>query len=141
MTWKRIMLEAEQTQVAAALPGIPLDESYARYAAQMQQELESAGPAGTAVASSQPIPTPGKSAMPTRPRNQRLASVSEDEAVVIRRRDTSGPILGVFHRIFGFGSDNERPVRTKRRKTGTILFGATNSEASAQIKRLRTRDR
>src|SRR6185436_3384377 len=40
VTWKKIMLQAEQTQVAAGLPGIPLDESYARYAAKEQPQLE-----------------------------------------------------------------------------------------------------
>jgi penicillin-binding protein 1A len=39
-TWKNIMLHAEQTKTAAALPGIPLDDSYAKFAAQNQPELE-----------------------------------------------------------------------------------------------------
>jgi penicillin-binding protein 1A len=39
-TWKSIMLQAEQTKTAAALPGIPLDDSYAKFAAQNQPELE-----------------------------------------------------------------------------------------------------
>jgi penicillin-binding protein 1A len=147
VTWKRIMLEAEQTQVAAALPGIPLDESYARYAAQMQPELEFDVASGTMVASAPPDLTIDKSVITarplirSRPRHQRLAAVSEDEPVIIRRGEASDPLLGVFRGIFGLGDDSERRVTKKRRKTGTALFGKKSSEETAQIKRLRMRER
>jgi len=38
--WKRFMVEAESTKVAAALPGVPLDDSYARYIAENQGRID-----------------------------------------------------------------------------------------------------
>src|SRR5262249_38506264 len=145
VTWKRIMLQAEQTQVAAGLPGIPLDESYAR-SAQTRPELRFDAP-GTVVASAQPARAAGKSVVAarplvrTRPRQQRLTSVSEDEAVVIRRRETAGSTFGVFRGIFGFTNDSERPVKKKWRKTGTVLLETRSFEATSEFERLRTRER
>jgi penicillin-binding protein 1A len=146
VTWKGIMLEAEQTGVAAELPGIPVDQSYARQAAQMRPELRLDAP-GTAVANAQPARTASKSVVVahalvrTRPHQQRLASVSVDEAVSIRRRETRRSTFGVFRGAFGFTSDGERSAKKKRRKTGTVLLGRRSSEASTQFERLRTRER
>src|SRR5205085_8501372 len=106
-----------------ALPGIPLDDSYARYAAKEQPQLEvdpgasnpavNAPPAG----GSSPAPPPTKAAAikptiingpPIRMRSrQAVASANDDDVVVIKPRDTSDPVVGVFRDMFGlFGSND-----------------------------------
>src|SRR5205823_3599865 len=166
-TWKKIMLEAEKTETAAALPGIPLDDSYARYAAKEQPQAEvdaaagAAGPAantgaagtgtsgGAATAARAPNTAASKNVNvingpPVHPRQrQALASANEDDVVVIKSRDTSDPVVGVFRDMFGlFGNSNEPPAKKKRRSGGVQLppDGDADSE-SPEMKRLRVRDR
>jgi membrane peptidoglycan carboxypeptidase len=52
-TWKRIMTVAEQTQQAEGLAGVPLDDSYAKFVAENQPELEFVTPPPDSGSSSQ----------------------------------------------------------------------------------------
>jgi penicillin-binding protein 1A len=164
-TWKTIMLEAEKTETAAALPGIPLDDSYARYAAQEQPQLEfvptdtgGAGSAGTPAAGTVAATTGTAAKAPNtnvavvtapsvsrpRPRQPALASANEDDVVVIKPRETSDPVIGVFRDMFGLFSNNddEQPVKKKRRSSGILLLPDANTNgAGSGLKRLRVRDR
>jgi penicillin-binding protein 1A len=166
-TWKKIMLEAERTQTAAALPGVPLDESYARYAAQEQPQVEfvpTNTSAGTATASANGVTSATASASATtsapasnagnsdvkiinpparpRPRQPALASANEDDVVVIKSKETSDPVVGVFRDMFGlFGDDDEaQPVKRKRRGSGVLQLPGANAERqSSGIKYLKLR--
>ncbi|MGE3831006.1 MAG: transglycosylase domain-containing protein [Parvibaculaceae bacterium] len=151
-TWKEVMLQAEQTQVAAALPGVPLDERYARYAAEHAPKVEivAEAPTGTeadvnatttvvsdataiAADTSPPavvVPDKQKKAKPTRTR-QRVAATEEDVEIVKPKRSRD-PVVEAISDMFGlFGDDDEdeRPAkRTKRQKRGdTLVLPETNT--------------
>jgi penicillin-binding protein 1A len=147
-TWKEVMMQAEQTQVAAALPGIPLDERYARYAAEHSAKVEivAEAPTGTAAeadsagqaevvsdASSSTaaviVPAKPRKVKPTRTR-QRVAATEED-VVVVKPRRSRDPVVEALSDMFGLfdDDDDERPAkRTKRQKRGdTLVLPETNT--------------
>jgi penicillin-binding protein 1A len=151
-TWKEVMLQAEQTQVAAALPGVPLDVRYARYAAEHAPKVEivAEAPSGTEVdagatntvvsdasgattdtSSATVVPDKQKkAAKPTRTR-QRVAATEED-VVIVKPKRSRDPVVEAISDMFGlFGDDEEedQPVkRTKRQKRGdTLVLPETNT--------------
>ena len=91
-----------------------------------------------------PTPSPTKAAAikptiingpPIRVRSrQAVASANDDDVVVIKPKDTSDPVVGVFRDMFGlFGSsnDSQQPVKKKRRSGNVQLApdGEANSES------------
>lgn len=170
-TWKEIMLEAEKTETAAALPGIPLDDSYAKYAAQMQAEAQlAAAESNSAEPSANPPPAaeapspkaetrPQRAAPPqgarrdvaavkpskrSQPRRSAMAAANEDDVVVIKSRESSDPVGGVFRDMFGLFSsdDNSQRVRKKRKNSGVLVLPDANTTGdTAEMRRLKSRER
>ena len=161
-TWKKIMLEAEKTEVAAGLPGIPLDDSYAKYVAVQQPEVEFVAPDAKTASAAIGAPATGSGSLAksgggkataaagprtrSRPRPSALASNNDDDVVVIksREREASDSVGGVFRDMFGlFGSNNDEQPRKKRRGSGVLqLPGAnTGSSDTSEWDRLRMRQR
>jgi penicillin-binding protein 1A len=163
-TWKNIMLQAEANMTAAALPGIPLDDSYAKYAAQHQQEIEIVAlpqvpgasdtpqvviPGGSA--NNQPIPVAPPRAADTPPPPVRtvLAPLPDevtDEVVIVKPGRKRDPVAAVFQDVLGlFGSSSDEPatkVRTKKSASELILPlpNTGKSKGSTALERLRKRN-
>jgi len=142
-TWKLIMEQAEKGQVAASLPGIPLDESYAKYAAEHPTETAPAEPevsalpqveftnekptsgnAGTVAASGkQPSDSAADADGPVvlvspklRTADVPVTDESQDEIVVVKPRSQRDPVAAVFQDMFGlFGDDDDDQPKKKVR--------------------------
>ena len=146
-TWKQVMLQAEQTQVAAALPGVPLNERYARYAAEHAAKVEIVAEAPPPVAEADgsvekavvsdttasnevaAVPAKPRKARPNRTR-QRVAATEEDVEIVKPRRSRD-PVVEALSDMFGlFGGDEDRrpAKRSKRQKrSDTLVLPETNT--------------
>jgi penicillin-binding protein 1A len=159
-TWKQIMLQAEQNKTAAALPGIPLDDSYAKYAAQNQPEIEivelpnidsnivAGGDAANGGVANGPVVIDGRAASGSRPPPVRtvMAPVPDevgDEAVVVKPYARRDPIAAVFQDMFGlFGSSGEEPqkrVRTRKSASELILPVPNAGRSNSALERLKRR--
>lgn len=142
-TWKKIMIEAEKTETAAALPGIPLDESHRRFAKE-QAQLGSipsnansggdatAGPVGVrnrvgkrstarrkvpaAIASKINTDVVGRPWSANLRAGQQAFVSPRAETAVNRRSRSSDSAFGVFREMFRPNDrDRKRPVIKRRR--------------------------
>jgi penicillin-binding protein 1A len=144
-TWKEVMMQAEQTQVAAALPGVPLDERYARYAAEHSAKIEIVAEAPTGVeadGSAQPqvvsdasssateVIAPAKPRKAKASRTRQRVAATEEDVVIVKPRRSRDPVVEAISDLFGlFGDDGDRPAkRTKRQKrSDTLVLPETNT--------------
>lgn len=128
MTWQRFMSGALQTQVAKALPGIALDGSYAKYAAQTQ--------------SADAIDLPLSSSQPDLLRSSQAASTSpaNNDIVVVRPPRRQDAVVQVLQNMFSVFQNQPRAQRQSRRSSGTTLYRPPtrgSSRAGTKSKRLR----
>ena len=125
MTWQRVMSEALKTKTAAALPGIPLDGSYAKYIAEKSGEIElSLAPTPSVSNDSSSNQRSGVS------RNSRVATDGGDNNVTIARPPTrSDAVVQVLQDMFSvFKSKPRKTVRKRRRASGSAnIFKPSNS--------------
>jgi penicillin-binding protein 1A len=145
--WKDVMMQAEQTQIAAALPGIPLDERYARYAAEHAAKVEivaAEAPAdgepdsasNATVVSDASSATAVSTVVPEKPRKskpprQRVAATEED-VVVVKPKRSRDPVVEALSDMFSLFDDDEEDSqprkRTKRQKrSDTLVLPETNT--------------
>jgi membrane peptidoglycan carboxypeptidase len=160
-TWKLIMLQAEKTRTAAALPGIPVDESYAKHAEQAPPAedttvalptIEFTGLPGTGPT----IIAPGQQAQGTSdavqaPRGARSAALqpgaapipdeSGEEVVIVKPRERRDPVAAVFEDVFNiFGNSDEEPkkkVRTNKSAFELILPSPNTGNGESTLQRMR----
>jgi len=111
MTWKQVMLEAHKTTVAQGLPGVPLNGSYAKYAAKRQGLTEIPQ-----------IPTGRQGGF--RPSN---TSDGPGDVVIFqpeKKRKRAGPVVSVLQNMFSLFDRNPR-ARTRVRSRTTFAPQST----------------
>jgi penicillin-binding protein 1A len=86
MTWQRFMAEALDTEVAAPLAGVPLDDSYAQYVAEREGGLD---------------------VRLTQSNEPPAALPAEEEVVITRSPPQSDGVAGIFENIFGDRSQSQ----------------------------------
>jgi hypothetical protein len=140
------MLWAEQPQVGAALPGIPLEQKYAQYAMEnpaapledvpdMSADDEIAdADAGTppdqtaavepddskpATTTSATATDPVKAAKPKRQRA--VAQPTEEDVAIVRTRESDDPVVSVLKDMFSIFSNDDDNGKAKRKRKDTVL--------------------
>jgi penicillin-binding protein 1A len=86
MTWQRFMMEALDTEVAAPLAGVPLDDSYARFVAEREGALD---------------------VRLTRSSEPATGMAAQEEVVITRSTPQSDGVAGIFQNIFGNRSQSQ----------------------------------
>jgi len=146
--WKRFMVEAEATKVAAALPGVPLDDSYAKYIAENQGKLDL--PLLQTVAAGdaqQPGPQRGRAnAIPSEVavENPSEGQVGDVTVHQPKKKERSDAVVEVLQDMFGlFKSDPEPRKRSAQRSSNPFvnLFTPGSSGEERRAKRADTNTR
>ncbi|WP_119271357.1 transglycosylase domain-containing protein [Taklimakanibacter deserti] len=145
--WHDVMLWAEQPQVGAALPGIPLEEKYAQYALEnpaapledvpdmsaddqiADADAETPADQTAAVEPDDSKPETTKSAAITpptktaKPRRQRVApQPTEEDVAIVRTRESDDPVVSVLKDMFSiFSNDDDSGKKAKRKRKDTVL--------------------
>lgn len=132
MTWQRLMSEALKTKTALALPGIPLDGSYAKYIAEKSGEIElSLAPTAPANGGNFPsgIINPGGQ-----------APYGSNDAVNSRPPSRSDAVVQVLQDMFSVFKDKPRQkVRQRQKRAGKpqVFRPSNRKRASQNSNRLR----
>ncbi len=100
MTWKSFMEKALETKVAEALPGVPLDDSYARYIARQDEGQEAPVVGGTA------------DELPTR---VTVDTTNSRQQVPERRERRADPVVRVLQSMFSLFSGSGESAPPPRR--------------------------
>ncbi|MFW6077129.1 MAG: transglycosylase domain-containing protein [Hyphomicrobiales bacterium] len=95
MTWQRFMTEALDTEVAAPLAGVPLDDSYARDVAEREGGLD---------------------VRLTQSNEPAAGLPAEEEVVITRSPPQSDGVAGMFENIFGNRSQSQVRSSAQRRQ-------------------------
>ena len=135
MTWKKFMLAAHTTTVAAPLPGLPLDGRYAKYVARNQDDFKL------------PLARTGANEL----RRNSLSGVPRPRLVASARTRTprNDPVVSVLRDMFSLFDNKRRTtkVRRKKRRRSTSVFtfkprrtnaGKRARRASANARRLKS---
>ncbi len=138
--WKRFMIEAEATKVAAALPGVPLDESYAKYIAENQGKLDlpllqAAAPATAGEGDGRPKSKSVRVHTPTvasgdNPNEGQVGEIAPQKQK--RKRDT---VAGVFQDVFGLFNSEPKPKKREAQRSGGGFFNFFGPSSSKQERR------
>jgi hypothetical protein len=153
--WKNVMLTAEESKTAAALPGVPLDASYARYVAENQPAPDIAAPPAGTNGETPPVGQTDAAKQASigdvagtrkilAPKSVTATRVSltnpEEDVVVVRPHDQGDPVVQVIRDMFGlFGSDSETPRQTVRNKKRPGILVLPDANAGRTRSVLRTR--
>ena len=108
MTWKNFMLEAHKSTVAQGLPGVPLNGSYAKFAAKLAAKTRSN-------INIPEIPSGGGAGF--RPSNTQSGS---NDVVIFqptRKRKRGGPVVSVLQNMFSLFDRKSRVRERTRPKT------------------------
>jgi penicillin-binding protein 1A len=122
--WKRFMLEAEATKVAAALPGVPLDDSYAKYLAENQGKLDLPILPTAAPSNADEIRETTEVAAVETP-----AEVSPSDPVVAKRKKQQNAVVEVLQGMFSlFKSSDARASDDQESSSGVFVFSPSSSK-------------
>lgn len=144
--WKRFMVEAESTQVAAALPGVPLDDSYAKYIAENQGKLElpllqaAAAPSdSSAPARRTRVIAPSETAAVENPSEGQVGDVGQR-----KKKQRSDTVVGVLQDMFGLFKSDPQPKPQQQRKqaqrSGNPLVNVFTPSETKQDRRAQRAD-
>jgi len=161
-TWKEVMLWAEQPQVGTALPGVPMEERYVRYALEnpaapledvpdmsaddviADASAETPGEQTAAV-----IPDAGKRASAktitsdpsvkiTKPPKRRKAAPAptEEDVAIVRPRESDDPVVNVLKDMFSIfnGDEDNRKAKRKKKKDATLVLPDANTKKKKKKK-------
>jgi hypothetical protein len=147
-TWNRIMTEAEKTLTAAALPGLPVEESHIQFAADYKKQLEiaAAQPADEVVDANAPVSAANGSTEPP------AGQVTGPVVIVNGALSTSGaqppldlPVVRtVLAPLPGEVNDEVVVVKPGKRRDPVAavfrdMFSLFGSDADEPVKKVRTK--
>jgi penicillin-binding protein 1A len=141
--WHDIMLWAEQPQVGAALPGVPLEQRYLQYAMEnpappledvpdmsaddvvADTSADSTTEQSVAVApddSSTAAGAAGDSTKIGKSKKPKAApQPTEEDVAIVRPRESDDPVVSVLKDMFGIFSNNDEEGTVKRKRKDTVL--------------------
>ena len=111
MTWQKVMAEALKTQTAVALPGIPLDGSYAKYIAEKSGDIE---------ISLAPVTAQPDGSAPSQLRTSTATPGSGGDVVIVRPPGRSDAVVQVLQDMFSVFNTKPRRTARKRRSNSQV---------------------
>ena len=146
-TWKEVMLWAEQPQVGAALPGVPMEQRYLQYAlenpAPPLEDVPDMSADDTIADASAETPGDGTGATVITPdtasaadetdpnvkvtkpgKRQKTAAVPppDEDVAIVRPRESDDPVVNVLKDMFSiFSDDDEGSSKARRKKKDAVL--------------------
>lgn len=169
--WHDVMLWAEQPQVGAALPGLPLEQKYIQYAmenpaAPLEEVPDMSADDTIADASAEAPPEQSAAVEPddgkpatakaaaadprvkvTKPPKRRKAAPqpTEEDVAIVRPRESDDPVVNVLRDMFSiFGSNDDDGKAKRRKKKDTVLVlpdANTKKKRKSNVKFMRLKAR
>ncbi len=126
MTWKRLMSEALKTKVATALPGIPLDGSYAKFISEKQGDIDLPLAPNTPLSESSVLQAARSGS----------ADPGSEEVIIVRPPKRSDAVVQVLQDMFSVFKS--KPRRTTRQRSTSSNQPSIFGSAKRSQKRART---
>ncbi len=154
-TWKEVMLWAEQPQVGASLPGVPMEQRYVQYALEnpalplddvpdmsADDTVADASPEtpddqttiltpNTNKSASTKVTTSDPTAKITKPSKRKKATAPppEEDVAIVPSRESDDPVVGVLKDMFSiFGNDDKRKAKRKKKDAVLVLPDANTNK-------------
>ena len=153
-TWREVMLWAEQPQVGASLPGVPMEQRYVQYAMEnpalplddvpdmsaddtvADASVETPDEPTTIItpntnkAASTKVTSSDPTVRITKPsKRKKVTPPPEEDVATIPSRESDDPVVGVLKDMFSiFGNDDKRKVKRKKKDAVLVLPDANTKK-------------